>query len=108
MGPRALDGAEDLGSWLAGALAEQADRVLYGAELELSKGFAVVTPYVGAGFYYGEGSLDRGALGEAFETDDTRGFVYAGVTLNLLLPKITVEVEQGEALQGALNVAIGF
>ena len=84
------------------------DLDLYGAELELSKGFAVVTPYVGAGFYYGEGSLDRGALGDPFETDDTRGFVYAGVTLNLLLPKITVEVEQGEAFQGALNLAIGF
>jgi hypothetical protein len=84
------------------------DLDLYGAELELSKGFAVVTPYVGAGFYYGEGSLDRGALGDAFETDDTQAFVYAGVTLNLLLPKITVEVEQGEAFQGALNLAIGF
>lgn len=84
------------------------DLDLYGAELELSKGFAVVTPYVGGGFYYAEGSLDRGALGDPFETDETRGFVYAGVTLNLLLPKITVEVEQGEALQGAINLAIGF
>lgn len=84
------------------------DLDLYGAELELSKGFAVVTPYVGGGFYHGEGSLDRGALGDSFETDDTQAFVYAGVTLNLLLPKITVEVEQGEALQGAVRFAIGF
>lgn len=84
------------------------DLDLYGAELELSKGFAVVTPYVGGGFYYGEGRLDRGGLGDAFETDDTQAFVYAGITLNLLLPKITVEVEQGEAFQGAVNLAIGF
>lgn len=84
------------------------DLDLYGAELELSKGFAILTPYAGAGYYHGEGTLDRGALGPSFTTDDGRGFLYAGVTLNLLLPKITFEVEQGESLQGAVNLAFGF
>jgi len=28
--------------------------------------------------------------------------------LNLLLPKITVEVEKGEVVQGRLRVAFGF
>lgn len=84
------------------------DLDLYGAELELSKGFAVATPYVGAGAYVADGTLDRGALGPRFETDDTAAFVYAGVTVNLLLPKLTFEVEQGEAFQGAFNLAFGF
>ena len=84
------------------------DLDLYGAELELSKGFAVATPYVGAGAYRGEGTLDRGDLGPRFDAEDTSGFVYAGVTINLLVPKLTFEVEQGEALQGAFNLAFGF
>jgi hypothetical protein len=84
------------------------DLDLYGAELELSKGFAVATPYVGAGAFIADGTLDRGALGPRFETDHTAGFVYAGVTVNLLLPKLTFEVEQGEAFQGAFNLAFGF
>lgn len=84
------------------------DLDLYGAELELSKGFVLLTPFAGAGYYHGEGTLDRGALGPSFDADDDRGFVYAGVTLNLLLPKITFEVEKAEALQGSVNLAIGF
>jgi opacity protein-like surface antigen len=89
----------------------------YGAELILSKGFAVLTPYVGGGVVYSEGRLDRlfdgGSEGgqeipPTFETDDTRFVAYAGLTLNLLLPKITVEVARGEALTGAVRVAFGF
>lgn len=84
----------------------------YGAELILSKGFAVLTPYVGGGVVYSEGRLDRGGDGiledAAFETDDTRFIAYAGLTLNLVLPKITVEVARGEAVTGAVRVAFGF
>ncbi|HEX6202549.1 MAG TPA: hypothetical protein VF100_06060 [Thermoanaerobaculia bacterium] len=80
----------------------------YGAELILSKGFAVLTPYVGGGVVYSEGRLDRGPDLPAFETDDTRFVAYAGLTLNLVLPKITVEVERGEAITGAVRVAFGF
>lgn len=80
----------------------------YGAEVYLSKGFAVLTPYVGAGFVYSKGTLDRGPLLPAFEEDETRGVLYGGVTLNLLLPKITVEIEKAEVVQGAVRVGIGF
>lgn len=80
----------------------------YGAELILSKGFAVLTPYVGGGVVYSEGRLDRGPGLDAFETDDTQFVAYAGLTLNLIVPKITVEVEQGETVTGAVRVAIGF
>ncbi len=79
----------------------------YGAEVLVSKGFAVVTPYAGAGLVYSKGTLDRGD-GTELSTDDTRPVVYAGATLNLLLPKITFEVERGVATQAALRIAIGF
>jgi hypothetical protein len=79
----------------------------YGAELLLSKGFTILTPYIGGGIVYSKGTLDRDLLG-SLEEEETDGVLYAGVTLNLLLPKITVELEKGEVLQGAVRVGIGF
>lgn len=78
----------------------------YGAEVLLSKGFAVLTPYIGAGVVHSRGTL-HGTLSSRRD-EDTRGIAYAGATLNLLIPKITVELEQGEALQGSLRVGFGF
>jgi hypothetical protein len=78
----------------------------YGAELLLSKGFTVLTPYVGVGIVQSRGRLD-GTLRTLADTD-TRGIAYAGVTLNLLLPKITVEVEKTDVVQGAVRVAFGL
>lgn len=74
----------------------------YGAELLLSKGFTVLTPYVGVGAVYSEGQVGD------LEADGTEFIAYAGLTLNLLLPKITVELEQGEDLQGAVRLGFGF
>ncbi|HSS50236.1 MAG TPA: hypothetical protein VLX28_14960 [Thermoanaerobaculia bacterium] len=79
----------------------------YGADVLLSKGFTVLTPYIGAGLIRSRGRLDRGLLG-TFEDTETHGVAFAGVTLNLLLPKINFEVEKGEALQGAVRVGFGF
>lgn len=79
----------------------------YGAELLLSKGFTILTPYIGGGIVYSKGTLDRDLLG-SLEEEETEGVIYAGVTLNLLLPKITVEVEKGDVLQGAVRVGFGF
>lgn len=79
----------------------------YGAEVLVSKGFTVLTPYAGAGVYYSEGTLDRGG-GVVIDSDHSRGFVYAGLTLNLLLPRLTFEVEQGEDLHASVQVAFGF
>jgi hypothetical protein len=79
----------------------------YGAEVLLSKGFTVLTPYIGGGIVYSKGTLDRDLLG-SLEEEETQGVLYAGVTLNLLLPKITVELERGEVLQGAVRVGFGF
>jgi opacity protein-like surface antigen len=79
----------------------------YGAEILLSKGFTVVTPYVGAGVVRSEGSLDS-SLGRTFEDSQTRGVIYGGVTVSLLLPKITVEVEKADVVQGAVRIAFGL
>lgn len=78
----------------------------YGAEVLLSKGFAVLTPYAGAGVSWSESTFDR-PLGK-LTFDSTRGFVYGGVILNLWVPKISFEVEQAETLQGAVRLAIGL
>jgi len=87
----------------------------YGAELILSKGFAVVTPYVGGGAMWSEGTFDRSGVPHVPEDpprdltdDETRAFAYAGITVNLLVPKITVEVEQAEDLQAAVKIGFGF
>ncbi len=79
----------------------------YGAELLLSKGFPVVTPYVGAGFVRSQGTLDS-TLRPSLTDTTTRPVVFAGVTLSLLVPKIHIEVERGEAFQAAVRVGIGL
>ncbi len=79
----------------------------YGAELLLSKGFVVLTPYIGAGLVRSQGTLDS-PLGGSRQETDTRGVLFAGVTLNLLVPKIHFEVEKGDSLQAAVRVGIGF
>ncbi|MEA2694186.1 MAG: hypothetical protein QOJ16_3573 [Acidobacteriota bacterium] len=78
----------------------------FGAELLLSKGFALLTPYIGAGFTSSRGRLGHGT---AERTDNaTRAIAYAGLRLNLLLPKIVVEVEKGEIVQGAVRIGFGL
>jgi hypothetical protein len=79
----------------------------FGAELLLSKGFTVVTPYVGAGVVRSKGTLDA-TVGASLEDTTTRGVLYAGVRLNLLLPKIVFEVEKADVLQGAVRVGFGL
>jgi hypothetical protein len=81
----------------------------YGAEILLSKGFTVLTPYVGAGLTHSRGRLGNLGHGTADLTDNaTRAVAYAGLRLNLLVPKIVVEVEKGEAVQGAVRIGFGL
>jgi hypothetical protein len=79
----------------------------YGAELLLSKGFPLVTPYVGAGLVRSEGTLQR-TLGGSFEETENRGVIYGGVTLSLLVPKIHLEVEKADDWQAAVRVGVGL
>jgi hypothetical protein len=78
----------------------------YGAEVLLSKGFTILTPYIGAGLTYSRGSLGHGDL--ALNDHATRAVAYAGLRLNLLLPKIVVEIEKGEVVQGAVRIGFGL
>lgn len=77
-----------------------------GAEILVSKGFLLLTPFAGVGIVHSTGRL-HGDLGSLSATD-TRGIAYAGLSLNLLLPKITVEVEKAEVVEGRVRVAFGF
>lgn len=78
----------------------------YGAEVLLSKGFTILTPYIGAGLVRSEGTLSSPL--RRLEETDTRGVLYVGAVLNLLLPKIVVEVEKADEVQGAVRVGFGF
>lgn len=78
----------------------------YGAELVLSKGFTVLTPYVGAGLVRSDGTFHR--LGGDFKVNTTKPVLFAGVTLHLLIPRLTVEVERGESLQAAVRLGFGL
>jgi hypothetical protein len=78
-----------------------------GAELVLSKGFPLFTPYVGAGIVTSKGTLDRFESG-TYRDRETRPVLYGGVRLNLLLPKITIEVEKADVVQAAVRVGFGI
>jgi hypothetical protein len=83
----------------------------YGLELLASKGFTVMTLFGGAGVVRSESTLDRGFDGGPagrFTETTTRNVVFAGVTLKLLIPRLTISLEQGEELQGAVRVGFGF
>jgi hypothetical protein len=72
----------------------------------------VLTPYAGAGFVWSDSTFDRidttsGRRSE-YGIDSTRGVVYGGVILNLLVPKIAFEVSRGEELQGAIRISFGL
>lgn len=79
----------------------------YGAELLLSKGFAVLTPYVGAGLVRSEGTLERDA-GSRLRSEATRGVVFAGVAIRLALPELVLEVEKGDQVEGAVRFGFRF
>jgi hypothetical protein len=87
----------------------------YGLELLASKGFTVVTLFGGAGVVRSESTLDRSVSGTPagrftgrITEKTTRNVVFAGVTLKLLIPRLTISLEQGEELQGAVRVGFGF
>ena len=82
-----------------------------GAELILSKGFTLVSIFGGVGVIRSEGEFrfDEGGLvvrAEDFESTDT--VLFAGVRINLLLPKITFAVEKTQEIQGVVRIAFGW
>jgi hypothetical protein len=78
-----------------------------GADLTFSKGFANLVPYIGIGVARSESSLDRPG-GDTLDVETTDQVLFAGVTINLLVPKINLSVEQGEHLQAAVRFSLGL
>lgn len=79
-----------------------------GIEVLASKGFPLITPYIGGGVVASRARLDRtGGLSDLSDTH-TQPIAYAGLRLSLLIPKITAEIQSGETTQYALRVALGF
>lgn len=82
-----------------------------GAELILSKGFTLVSIFGGIGVVRSEGTFRFDEAGlvvrtEDFESTDT--VLFAGVRVNLLLPKITFAVEKTQEIQGVVRIAFGW
>ena len=78
-----------------------------GAEILISKGFTILTPFAGVGLVYSEGRFDL-PLGGRATFDSTQSIFYLGATLNLLIPKITATMEKGEDLMWVVQIGFGF
>lgn len=76
-----------------------------GAEAVLSKGFALLTPYVGAGLVRSE---SRFAFAPDKNVSTTDPVLFGGLTLNLLVPRINVEVQKGRGFQATVKVGFGL
>jgi len=80
-----------------------------GLELEISKGFAVLTPFAGAGVVWSDSTFERSApFSGELSVSSTDTVLYGGVILNLLIPKIVFEVEKGQTVQGAIRISFGL
>lgn len=72
------------------------DYAAYSADVSLSKGFAVLTPYVGAGYVWASAD-PRGANAQAAglrKTDADHERLFVGMRISLLLLEITPEYER--------------
>jgi hypothetical protein len=79
----------------------------YGLDLYLSKGIGPVLAYGGIGLVDSSGSIRRGS-GTAFATDETVTVYFAGATLDMLIPKFTLALEKGDAMQAAVRIGFGW
>ena len=76
-----------------------------GAEAVLSKGFPVVTPYLGAGLVRSESHF---TFADGKDVGSTDPIFFGGVTLNLLIPKINLELQKGRGFQATLKLGFGL
>jgi hypothetical protein len=79
----------------------------WGAEVVLSKGLGPVTPFASAGLVRATGAF-RPHGAPRFDRDETRPVLSAGLTLGILIPKLTFSVERGDSMQFAVRAAFGF
>lgn len=76
-----------------------------GLDLSVSKGFALVTPYAGVGFVWGEAEPDPSTTLATAEVEETK--LYVGARLSLGLVELTPEIGQiGD--NTAYSLRLGF
>lgn len=84
----------------------------YGAEVFLSKGFGPITPYVAAGMSRTEADGEIPPFetfeGRLFEETMEQQRVTVGLRLSLLVPKIVVEVTEGEDRTYSAKISFGL
>ena len=78
-----------------------------GVELLVSQQLTIVTPFAGGGVVRSE-SRFLPEVGGRVDVVTYQPVLYAGVTLDLLLPRITVELERAEELQVAVRLGFGI
>lgn len=79
----------------------------YSFDVAISKGFTIITPYIGAGYVHTKAEGDRGVLAD-FEHDEGDEKLYAGFRLSLGM-ELAAEVEKvGETTGYSLRVGFGF
>jgi len=76
-------------------------------DVSLSKGFAVITPYVGAGYVWGVSDPDPSTGLEQVDVEETKAFLGARISLGLI--EFTPEVGQlGDRLNYSLRVGFSI
>lgn len=89
---------------------DELDMSTYGLEVFISKAFGPVTPYAAAGIARSDSTatitLPTGTRSLTDQSHSTR--ITIGAKLSLLLPKIIVEVTQGEVRSYAAKVSLGL
>jgi hypothetical protein len=76
-----------------------------GAEATLSKGFPLLTPYVGAGIVRSQSHF---AFASEKDVSTTEPILFGGLTLNLLIPHLNVEVQKGRGFQATVKLGFGL
>lgn len=95
------------GAWAALRGVEEMDLTTWGLELFLSKGFGPLTPYAAAGMALTD-ATGRVAPGRTLTASNESARFTVGVKLSLFIPKVAVEVTQGEERSYAARVSFGL
>lgn len=78
-----------------------------GVDAIISQRLTILTVHAGGGLVRSAGRFDLGP-GGVLDTTTYQPVLFGGVTLHLLLPRITLELEKGEVFQAAVRVGIGI
>lgn len=95
------------GAWADLRGVDELDLTTYGLEVFLSKGFGPVTPYAAAGLARSDAE-GRIAPGQTLTDENESARFTLGVKVSFFIPKLAVEVTQGEERSYAAKVSFGL